>query len=86
MKEDIKKLLEKFDTKPKLKIGELVLTAEIHRVVETNWNGEKNKVEVIHVFPECKVCKKSGHDECNGHTAIKSIDSKGGQQVLMKLK
>ena len=82
MKKDVKTLLEKFDTKPNLKAGDLVLTAEIHRVVEVH----EHEVEVVHVFPECRVCKKSGHDECDGHTAIKDLNSKGGQQVLMKLK
>lgn len=86
MKKDVKKLLERFDTKPNLKAGDLVLTAEIHRVVETNWNGHENQIEVIHVFPDCEVCKKSGHQECNGHTSIQKLDRKGGQQVLMKLK
>ena len=83
MKDDVKKLLENFDTKPNLKAGDLVLTAEIHRVVEVDWNGNKNDIEVLHVFPECTTCKNP--DEC-GHTAIKLLNRKGGQQVLMKLK
>lgn len=86
VKEDVKELLALFDLKPTLlQKGDLVLTAEIHRVEDPDW-GKKNRstgVSVAGVFPECYTdyCKKRG--ECV-HTSIRDIDPNGGQNVIMK--
>lgn len=89
MKKDVKELLKNFDVNPKLQVGDLVLTAEIHRVIELNYNGEKDAIGVSGVFPnDCpglgnpiSPCK----DECH-HEYIYRINKKGGQHALMKLK
>lgn len=85
MKQDVKDLLTLFKVgceKPKK--DDLVLTAEIYRVIdphlgEPGWLGT---VEVGSVFPTCEMCK--GH-ECR-HRVVMNVSAKGGQQTIMRLK
>lgn len=65
MKTDVKKLLFQFHFKQPRK-GDLVLTAEIHRVIriEKQWCGNGNDrtqsmvAVVVDVFPPCESCAK----------------------------
>jgi hypothetical protein len=89
MKKDVEELMEKFDTNPKLKIGDLVFSAQIYRVRKINYGGEKDAIAVSDVFPED--CPGLGNpispckDECH-HEYIYRLDKNGGQFAIMKLK
>lgn len=88
MRTDARNLLRRFVIAPKqdkLKAGDLLLTAEVHRVMQPFFSGHEGEVLVNNVLPECSVCKNKGRDECS-HMRVMQIKEGGGQQALMKLK
>lgn len=88
MRVDVRNFLKRFVVslrQDKLKAGDLLLTAEVHRVMTPYFQGENNSVLVNNVLPECKVCKSAGREECS-HMRVMHIDMNGGQQMLMQLK
>jgi hypothetical protein len=60
MKQDTKLLTGRFRHSG-FKRGDLVVTAEIHRVHKVKPDG---KMEVSTVYPVCEVCQKNGYPEC----------------------
>ena len=75
MKKDLESLLGAFTTEG-FKVGDLVITGEIHRITSLDSCGG---VEVSTLLPKCSVCK----GECKHH---RIMDAGHGQQKFMKLK
>lgn len=83
MKSDVKKLLRNFKVSG-FKNGDLVITAQVMRIVDRNWgrrNGVLGDMLVVTVWPECAVCG----DECI-HEHIVQGGKVGGQQNVMARK
>lgn len=81
MKKDIKQVLKNF-SQTNIKNGDLVITFEIHRVLDVNWGRKNNSqgMEVATVFPKCSAC---GDKECR-HPHIMARDG-AGQHKAAKL-
>ena len=77
MKKDMKQLLAQFSTPRVLHKGDLVVTAEIHRVIKKFGPG---RYEVATIWPECGCCRKK---ECI-HPRVMHVGP--GQHGVMKLK
>lgn len=83
--EALRKFLSQFKTNL-FKKGDLVLTAEVHRVVDPEWgtlNGNRysGKISVVTVYPRCEACH-AARVPCD-HQRIMEIDAPGGQQAVM---
>jgi hypothetical protein len=88
MRLDLRNFMRKFIIAPKqdkLKAGDLLLTAEVHRVLQPCFHGNEGEVLVSSVLPECYECKSRGRQECT-HMRVMHLNEGGGQQALMKLK
>lgn len=89
MKNDAKKLRSLF-TNRGFKVGDLVLTGEIHRVVAIGGKYEMpGSIVVVDVVPECHTCRKwlrkmKKRGECS-HQRVMKIRS-WGQHAAMKLR
>lgn len=84
MKSDVKKLLKRLKLAG-FKNGDLVVTAEIHRITDRNWgrrHSNRRSMEVVTVWPECQSCYPQ---ECQ-HKRIMSAGRSGGQQGIFGLK
>ena len=76
----IKEIVVKGNTRlADLKEGDLVMTAEIHRVVSVNGI---NSIVVGQHTPRCRVCELQDKDECT-HPYVKSLG--WGQQSIAKI-
>lgn len=80
MKKDVQNLLAHFNTRPRnLKKGDLLITAEVHRVIAPSFCGRRDEIEVSTVWPaHCAVCKNC---ECI-HLRVMAVRG-GGQQAGM---
>jgi hypothetical protein len=95
IKRDARELLKKFTTKrSSFKNGDLVLVASIYRITDVDWNldgekrdpkidGPRTDVEVVDVWPVCKMCSDLRQECCHHH--ILDI-GRAGQYCAMKLK
>lgn len=89
MKKDVRELLKQFTTTG-FQNGDLILTAEIHRVTNVDWDKREewdepsDSIEVATVWPVCELCSKQGIECCHHH--ILRISPAGGQHAAMKFK
>ncbi|HUX01419.1 MAG TPA: hypothetical protein VMY35_10620 [Phycisphaerae bacterium] len=73
-------LVQKVTRTADLKPGDLVITAEVHRVAGPHEEGNKSDFRVADILPRCPTCK--GRRCCHEH-----IMSAGrfGQQCILKI-
>lgn len=82
---DLINLLKNFE-RTGINNGDLVITAEIHRVVDKDWSKKHlsagGDVEVVTIWPECSVCAPK---ECCHSRIMRMGGAYAGQQAVMKL-
>lgn len=87
MKADVKKLLHNFKVSG-FKNGDLVITAQVMRVVDRNWgrrNGRRGEMSVVTVWLKCYACRRRA--ECvHNHIVQVNLGKIGGQQNVMAVK